>query len=78
MKKIDTTSVVIGLVCLSFLFCGMKLNGHIAWSWWLVTLPVWGSIAAFVIALLFVVGGILIHRAKVKRRMRTTRMNLYK
>jgi hypothetical protein len=34
---------VLGL--LGVLFVGLKLTGHINWSWWLVTLPFWGLIA---------------------------------
>ncbi len=26
---------------LTALFVGLKLTGHIDWSWWLVLLPVW-------------------------------------
>ena len=27
---------------LSLLFIGLKLGGVISWSWWYVTLPLWG------------------------------------
>ena len=30
---------------LFLLFLYLKLTGHIAWSWWIVTLPLWGGIA---------------------------------
>ncbi|MEM1156273.1 MAG: hypothetical protein AAGI44_19220 [Pseudomonadota bacterium] len=43
---------VIGL--LGVLFVGLKLTGHIDWSWWWVTAPFWGSAIALV-ALLFVI-----------------------
>lgn len=26
---------------LTILFIGLKLSGHIAWSWWLVLSPLW-------------------------------------
>ena len=30
---------------LGILFVGLKLTGHIDWSWWWVTLPFWGGFA---------------------------------
>ena len=36
-------------------FAGMKLCGVIFWSWWWITLPLWGPIA-----LVFVVG-LIVH-----------------
>ena len=30
---------------LAILFIGLKLTGFITWSWWLVTLPLWGGVA---------------------------------
>ena len=39
---------------LTILFIGLKLAGYITWSWWIVTLPLWGG-AALVISL-FVIG----------------------
>jgi len=35
------------------LFVGLKLTGHIAWSWWWITSPLWGAIllGAFLILL---------------------------
>ena len=30
---------------LTLLFITLKLLGVIAWSWWLVTLPLWGGLA---------------------------------
>jgi hypothetical protein len=36
----------IGLMsALGILFIGLKLTGHIDWSWWWVTAPLWGDIA---------------------------------
>lgn len=34
----------INLLCvmLTVLFAGLKLTGYIAWSWWLVFLPIYG------------------------------------
>ena len=39
---------------LTILFIGLKLAGYITWSWWIVTLPLWGG-AALIISL-FVIG----------------------
>jgi hypothetical protein len=30
---------------LTIVFITLKLTGYITWSWWLVTLPLWGGIA---------------------------------
>ena len=38
---------------LAILFIGLKLAGYITWSWWIVTLPLWGGSA--VIISLFVI-----------------------
>lgn len=27
------------------LFLGLKLTGHIDWSWWWITAPLWGPLA---------------------------------
>lgn len=46
-----TTSSGIGFVgLLTVLFIGLKLTGHIAWSWWIVlTTPIWASVAVFLV-----------------------------
>jgi len=37
---------------LTLLFIGLKLTGHIAWSWWWVLSPLWlGFTVAFVLLL---------------------------
>lgn len=36
------------LTLLFLLFIGLKLSGHIAWSWWWITAPLWGGPAALV------------------------------
>jgi uncharacterized membrane-anchored protein len=33
-----------GLFLLFLVFLVLKLTGVIAWSWWLVTLPLWGGL----------------------------------
>ena len=30
---------------LGILFIGLKLTGYIDWSWWYVTMPLWGGFA---------------------------------
>lgn len=51
----DTSSGTRGgvgfLGLLGLLFIGLKLAGFIDWSWWYVTLPLWGP-RAFALALL--------------------------
>jgi len=32
---------------LGVLFIGLKICGVITWSWWYVTLPLWGGLALF-------------------------------
>lgn len=34
---------------LGLLFIGLKLTGVIAWSWWLVLLPLYGGLVLFVL-----------------------------
>ena len=38
---------------LAILFIWLKLTGFITWSWWLVTLPLWGGVA-FIFSLLII------------------------
>jgi hypothetical protein len=42
---------------LAILFIGLKLTGFITWSWWLVTLPLWGGVA--LIFSLLIIGPVL-------------------
>jgi hypothetical protein len=35
------------LGALGLLFIGLKLGGIIHWSWWYVTLPLWGGLVLF-------------------------------
>ena len=42
---------------LTILFIGLKLAGYITWSWWIVTLPLWGG-AALIISLFVIVPAI--------------------
>lgn len=34
---------------LTVLFVGLKLTGHIDWSWWWVLSPLWISVAVFLV-----------------------------
>ena len=40
----------LGLLCIVFIV--LKLTGYINWSWWWVTIPIWGGAAIFIIGLL--------------------------
>ena len=47
-KTQSTSSGSIGIFSLlGVLFVGLKLTGHIDWSWWWVTAPFWGPVAIF-------------------------------
>lgn len=41
------------LPALTLLFIGLKLTNNIDWSWWWVTAPSWGTLAACLIVWLF-------------------------
>jgi len=43
------------LGALGLLFIGLKLGHVIHWSWWLVTLPLWGGTALFLAGAIVVV-----------------------
>lgn len=52
-KTVEYRSSGIGFLgLLTILFVGLKLTGHIDWSWWLVLLPVYWPIAALVVVVL--------------------------
>ena len=44
---------VFGLLGVAFVV--LKLTGYINWSWWLVTLPLWGGLALLVGGFIFYV-----------------------
>ena len=53
----------IGLFGATFIvFLVLKLTGHIAWSWWWVTAPLWGKFALVVV--LLVVVAVFVSRRK--------------
>ena len=49
---------------LAILFIGLKLTGHIDWSWWVVLSPLWGGVI-FLVALIVVV---VCYKEKLRRR----------
>lgn len=53
------------LPLLAVLFIGLKLTGYINWSWWMVTLPLWGG-AALILAVLGLVALIVFLVAVIK------------
>lgn len=54
------------MYALFVLFVGLKLTGHIAWSWWLVFAPLWGlALARFVVGVVVgFVGAYRVTRSK--------------
>ena len=40
-QKVTINFAGLFLPLLTLLFVGLKLTGHIAWSWWWVTAPLW-------------------------------------
>lgn len=56
MANSSSSSSGIGVFgLLGVLFVGLKLTGHITWSWFWVTAPFWGGLL-FIIAVIVVVG----------------------
>jgi hypothetical protein len=39
---------------LFLVFLVLKLTGHIDWSWFYVTMPLWGGIALFLVVMFFI------------------------
>lgn len=55
MSSESHTSGSIGLAGVLFVtFLVLKLTGFIAWSWWWVTAPLWGSLLLVVLIMLLV------------------------
>jgi hypothetical protein len=55
---------------LTVLFIGLKLTGHIAWSWWWILSPLWitaGVVLAIILIMLAVID-IMDYTRKKKRR----------
>jgi hypothetical protein len=56
---------------LGLIFITLKLVGVINWSWWVVTLPLWGGLALILlIALLYFIFLIIAAAIKPKKRLR--------
>jgi hypothetical protein len=52
MDSSSSSSGGIGFMgLLAVLFIGLKLTGHIDWSWWWVLSPIWGPLALVVLFL---------------------------
>jgi hypothetical protein len=52
MSEIRTTASGSGIGftgALFLLFLGLKLTGHIGWSWWWVTAPLWAGFCLVVV-----------------------------
>jgi hypothetical protein len=47
-KKTTSNGIGIGMI-LFLIFMTLKLTGHITWSWWWVTAPLWIPISAAVL-----------------------------
>ncbi len=53
MSQNSSSSSGVSLLSLfGILFVGLKLTGHINWSWWYVTAPFWGGLAVLAMGLL--------------------------
>ena len=51
-NKNNNTSNGLGLGTILFLiFMILKLTGYITWSWWYVTLPLWGPLSLVLVIL---------------------------
>ena len=58
MKKFVIDSAVCLMFVIFEVFATLKLLDLIDWSWWLVTLPLWGLVAALLLAI--VVGTVIL------------------
>ncbi len=60
---------LLGAVFLIFLI--LKLTGHIDWSWWWVTAPLWGTTALVVLVIVLALGvGLLTGWLRQRRQRR--------
>jgi Na+-translocating ferredoxin:NAD+ oxidoreductase RnfE subunit len=64
MAKSSSNGIGLGTV-LFIVFLVLKLTGHIDWSWWWVTSPLWIPLAIIIIALLVI--GVFVVIAKRAR-----------
>jgi len=58
------------LFVLFLVFLTLKLTGVIAWSWWWVTAPLWGGIAAVLVMIggIFALGAIVLFVRHILKR----------
>jgi hypothetical protein len=54
-KSNSSNGLGLGMI-LFLIFMTLKLTGHITWSWWYVTLPLWGPI--LLVFAIFAIAGI--------------------
>ncbi|MEK6346377.1 MAG: hypothetical protein V4764_02795 [Burkholderia sp.] len=61
MDKRAGSSGVSFATLLFLVFLVLKLTGHIDWSWWWVTAPLWAGVAIFAcaLAILVIIGGVV-------------------
>lgn len=62
MAKSSSASGGIGFMGMLFIaFLVLKLTGFITWSWWYVTMPLWGGIALILgmVAIAFIIAFIV-------------------
>jgi hypothetical protein len=69
MKKLNIESIssyAFGLLLVTLIT--LKLIGYINWSWWWVTLPLWGGLVLAIVLMLF--AGIIIAIQKNKSKFK--------
>ena len=63
MKNNSSNSSGIGFFgLLAIVFITLKLLGYIDWSWWYVTLPVWGGLGILLVIGIIWLGGLIIYK----------------
>ena len=55
------------IILLTILFIGLKLTGHIGWSWWWVLSPLWVSALLALVVLGIIAVYLAIKKRKIKR-----------
>jgi ABC-type antimicrobial peptide transport system permease subunit len=64
MSNNNNSSSGLGLgVILFLIFMTLKLTGYITWSWWYVTLPLWGPLL-LALVIMGIVGLVAINKHK--------------
>lgn len=67
MKELLNTHRFIDLLSLMFIY--LKLTGQIDWSWWWVTLPLWGGLV--ILLLVIGVSGLALYLSEKKTTNKT-------